>query len=519
MSDLDKELKIKITTAADRTGAQQAASDLKNLGNETGKTSEKMQGMRMVASLLGRETIPELGHAFHALEIGGPAAIFIGLLSVIGLITEALKEQNKQLDDAAEKAKDPVFKDAMDARREAIEKGVLAQEAMADKTAYLIDAEKTYQDAVRESIEINKDLAAAAQKREDAGHGFDTDLLKRQLDEGLITQAQYYQKLTALEVKYEQDKLRRERDAHQQEIRALSDELSHVMQRRDNEGGAPQAALAAETAARAREQTDRDNLADFENGEKAAAQKRFDVIDQKISKNGSIESYRKMVEAGDLTGLFKEDVDEYDKAKAAVDVTLNKRQVIRDRLPGEASASAAAERNSKYTEDQRNKLIEDEHRLNQEIANLRAKYGISEGVSQSAATDATRKIMLDSPFGKQFAPKFTAEADTAKGIADRFEGGKQTSVDEQSFMLSFANALGAKAQSVKQAADYLEKNMTDTDDVMKVIAHIIELNDKHATATYEQKTALSALEAKVDKLKSDRAKLPPTSSTPPPNGI
>lgn len=125
----DKDLTIKVSTIADNTGAKEASKSLDKVvtsadqvtastgatakatkkleeaHDDAGKKAEHSHGshraLNGILRLLGKETVPELGHALHSLEFGG-----LGGVLAIGFAAEFIAKQFEAAAEAAAKLRE-----------------------------------------------------------------------------------------------------------------------------------------------------------------------------------------------------------------------------------------------------------------------------------------------------------------------------------------------------------------------------------------------------------------------------
>ena len=206
----ERELKIKITTAADTSGAKQTAAELGNLGTaqeEAGKKAEKhgasLHAMHRIFHSLN-EVVPGLGVALQAAFSPIGAAISLAVIA-LRLFQEKMKETNAEFQKLEEEAAKPAT-NRMAAWREAI---VRAAEGMNHLRQALADAargQETIKEttehttaAFHEQMQAASTLADAVKENELAG-------LEEMHAAGLVSEEQYAQQRLEIEEQYQAKK-------------------------------------------------------------------------------------------------------------------------------------------------------------------------------------------------------------------------------------------------------------------------------------------------------------------------
>lgn len=208
----DETVEILIKTKADVAGAKAAEASLKGVNQAAGagvaplkelakgheKAEEAAKGHtatneRMaLGSVFLDKAVHKLGAAFPTLGslIG---KIFIPLTVAIKLFEvakEKLAEWNKELDEAGEKAAEPMFRDGIMARKKALEDGIVASVKYRHELATLISDEDVYVRKMQDKLEVLKSIHAAEIQVAEAVKSNKEEAINRAEREGKITPAQ-----------------------------------------------------------------------------------------------------------------------------------------------------------------------------------------------------------------------------------------------------------------------------------------------------------------------------------------
>ena len=245
--DKEREFKIKITTAADTSGAKQTAAEFGNLGaaqEEAAKKAEKhgasLHAMHRIFHSLN-EVVPGLGVALQAAFSPIGAAISLAVIA-LRLFQEKMKETNAEFQKLEEEAAKPAT-NRMAAWREAI---VRAAEGMNHLRQALADAargQETIKEttehttaAFHEQMQAAATLADAVKENELAG-------LEEMHAAGLVSAEQYAQQRLEIEEQYQAKKRELQEREEMTEILVKKRALE---QAQDAQQGLTSAAEAAE---------------------------------------------------------------------------------------------------------------------------------------------------------------------------------------------------------------------------------------------------------------------------------
>lgn len=500
MSDSDKSFKIKITLGSDVQGAKDAEkvldslakkeaaindlrfkraaaathgedttqydNALKKLGftleeheKQTAKAEFSSRGLRRVFAGLGQDTIPQFGAALSGILYQPEIAGALALVEAIVLVKKAFEDADAALEEQAKAAADPTFLDAIKARQAALTEGAIKAQEFAERMLYLIKPEVQYANAVRDSIAANKELVAAEQERSDSKHGFDTEELKAELAEGLITQTQYYEKLTGIEVKYEQEKLARLKAQHAQEIGALQAQLDLTQGHIAGDVTYAKAVRGDATAASIKAEQDKlllealDKKAAYDQTKRDA-----EYADMLNRAGGSEAKLRLMMDEDPNADKFQK----FSGLDQAYNQSQNAADKLRRQLPSEIVAAAEVERRAGRAEGVPEKETEEVAALKREIANLKIKGGFEEGTTEAQGKDTLKRMFLDQPIGGGFSGRQEQQAaDFAR---------QQVLFDEH---IAGVKSLSGKQQElIETMTTFLHITGTDLDKLKQLVADI-----------------------------------------------
>jgi len=371
MAGGDKNLKIKVSTEGNPSGANQAADALANVTKEQAKNTEANKEAEK--HFLGLNAAAgESRRIFADLENLAPGirelvGAFEGLPGVLGLalvaaneVREGLKKFNEELDEAAKKLAEPVWAEAVKARQDALADLANDQAKYNDRLAHQITLEQQL------TVEYARQAAIRA-----ATATAEADIAKAQL---ALKEAQITANpnLTDAEKQFEIARARSragydERNAKHSEaetnIKALEGQKSEA------EGRADQLQAAVEAAEKAQEQAERrrkdkegdkkileDNQADLD--KKAEAAKR-NIAGAEDLLNAVYPNGRNLAESNPESALKLrgEMADQQKIVDAALD---NKRKI--EEIEAElrkADGTGAAVARARGDQESNNKLIQD----------------------------------------------------------------------------------------------------------------------------------------------------------------
>lgn len=282
MANDNKSLQILIEFIARTQGAQAAKQALTELKDATAQASAATKANANVEDAAAKKTNlfglgrRELYHITNLLRQSFPlasevflaawnpmiAAITAGV-TVFVLAKRQIDDMNKKLDEQAKLLAEPIFVDAIKARRDALVASAVAQAEFNSKVHLGRTAEEIYGVQLERTLAVQKLLAAGQQQVSDArqkllvaqlseSKGIEERHIEQLAKSGYISAEQasqakialdvkYFEQLTRLEEKHDQEKLAREI--------ALEDQLAEIKKAQAEKLAANQAALEAKANA------------------------------------------------------------------------------------------------------------------------------------------------------------------------------------------------------------------------------------------------------------------------------
>ncbi|HEY1662159.1 MAG TPA: hypothetical protein VGI03_07050 [Verrucomicrobiae bacterium] len=571
-ADLQKQLDTVKQSIAENTAVTTDAGDAADtlgksqsvLGAEMGKSGEKISE----ATGHGREMFriwgeidrvnPVLGESLRSLVIG-PFAAIAGALYLFRDAKDWIDNMNQSLDKLGEEAAisgNKMFSTLSDVRQEGIrladqlgdkfQELSAKTESLAESTQHLLDAARSDSEFANRAID-----AAADEKIEKA---------RQLLALGLITQQQAIlledqaradsqkaledQKITNLkqDIATNQGALDTANKRESDLKKAATDAEQNAYGVNQSGTVVNQAAIDRQTQIanmrgerqRAEDdfETDREKLnkaqATFDarrdvNGLNKQIQEAQAAIENKNTTPQERHAYQNLIDTNQATiaGLMQSTPqgqqvraaqDQYNKDIYAMSDQFQATLTTLERQ--QASAEAAYQRAQKALDDNDSSLQKFKSNIDAANDSLTALNS----PAAKSATDAqhqadTTKTLADLAHAGGVPAALERDQANAKGIADKVEGGQRVTGEQGNELISFVNALGARAATLKQAADWLEKNLGNDDQILALVERIITAQNNHANLTAEQSRQLAAFEARLTALSQQIQRNQPIGST------